>query len=297
MLGFSSVSALPGQACPIELFGVITRSGKEYPSRGSQTGCDFRCSPGFSNEKKFSYDRFYTVAAKTLQRLVAHGEGRHCLSVSVWSYAVGTGRLEPIVASTASDLKPVLPKEGVWHADSIPTALLSHLDNYYREGVTPPPVHYCDGDGKFVLILPATERNGLAGLTCLYHDDVTGYSETDLNLFELLSESLIDQFHTWKYRDNLRVEVRRREKQRIARDLQNAVVQGVAGAVLEIENACVSLTGANTDPDEAREHVLAASGLTRSVVKQLREMVWSLYGNHDKSEAQDNANTGVALSQ
>jgi signal transduction histidine kinase len=135
-----------------------------------------------------------------------------------------------------------------------------------------------------VLILPTAQRGGKAGFACLFHNDMIAYTEADLDVLCLLSESLVDRFHVSEYHDTLQLEVRRGEQQRIARDLHDTIVQDATGAVLQLENASLSLTETNADADEARQHVLLASGLTRSVVEQLRKLIWSLHDSTSGSE-------------
>jgi signal transduction histidine kinase len=217
---------------------------------------------------------------------MAHNDASRCSYASAWSYVVTTGDLKCIVSSTVADPKQATPMDDLSHPDSIPASLLHHLAHYYRQDMSPPPVQYCDGSGRFVLILPTAQRDGRGGFTCICHDDHIACTEADLDLLHLLSESLIDRFHALEYRRSMQVEVRRREKQRIARDLHDTIVQEATGADL---HATLSLTEVSTGTDEARHHVKVASGLTRSVVKQLRQLIWSLHGNHDELEAADAA--------
>jgi signal transduction histidine kinase len=231
-------------------------------------------------EKESARDRFNAFAEKMLQRLLSHREGSHCSYANVWSYDTASGRLQ-LIASTSDDPRQAGPKSDLLPVDSVPASLFRHLDHHYRGGVTPPPVQYLDGMGTFVLILPTAQRDGKAGFSCLFHNDLIAYTEADLDVLYLLSESLVDRFHTSEYHDSLQQEIRRGEKQRIARDLHDTIVQDATGAVLQLENASLSLT--ETSADEARQHLLLASGLTRSVVEQLRKLIWSLHDSPDES--------------
>ncbi len=228
-------------------------------------------------------EKLHQTAEMTLRRLMERQATAPCFYATVWSYNVTSGIPRMIQAPLCASR--VAPKDDFFSV-SLPTAVLKHLRHYYRQGITPAPIPYCNEDWKTICVIPTSIRDGHGGFICLYHQDVAKYTQSDLELMQIIADSVMDSLRAVDHCDYIQHQARLDEQRRIARDLHDTMVQDATGAVLQLENAMLSLSAvtsdvapSGTETVEAHRHILLASGLTRRLMERLRKTMWCLHSH------------------
>ncbi|MBC8140117.1 MAG: hypothetical protein H7Y38_01610 [Armatimonadetes bacterium] len=229
-----------------------------------------------------------TFADAILGRLMASRPGTLCVHASVWLYDKTTLTAEQL-SLRANNLRQLPGGDPLF----VPRPVLSHIHRYRRPNAVPVPMAYRDSCGRFVFVFYSRGSEGKTGFVTLSHADETTYSPAEIETMQFAADMLlygIPLLHTGEESER---QVRLDEKRRIARDLHDTIVQDATGAVLQLQNASLSLAasekentgsadGGDNTTAEAKHHVTLASGLTRRLMERLRNTMWSL---HESGEA------------
>ncbi len=229
-------------------------------------------------------EELHLAAERLLHRIMARQTETPCSHATVWSCANGASSPEMLL-SCANSMHQT-SREELSYA-TLPQPLLEQSQRLYGEALPPLPLEFSDQDHQTILMLPADIQGGNTGFVCCYHRDKAIYSDTDLEMLLVLADTVVHTLHVLQHCNDLQRTARLDEQQRIARNLHDTILQDVTSAVLQLENARLSLSESESGSDvsstelgEVHRHVLLASGLTRRMMDRLRKTMWSL---HDAS--------------
>lgn len=224
-----------------------------------------------------------SFADEILGRLMKSGPGSHCAHASAWVYDKNTHFAEQLSLRANST-------RGLPHGNPlfVPRSVLAHIHRYRRPDAVPAPLTYCDPCGRFVFVFYSKGSEGKTGFVMLSHAEEIVYSPAETESVQFVADTILCGIHLLRSGEKAERRARLDEKRRIARDLHDTMVQDATGAVLQLQNASLSLTaseqecGDDASVAEAKHHVSLASGLARRLMERLRSTMWSL---HESAEA------------
>ncbi|MBC7808080.1 MAG: sensor histidine kinase [Akkermansiaceae bacterium] len=235
------------------------------------------------------FDGSANLADQMLSRLMTIRPGSLCTSASLWVYDKTAAA--PELLSYRSNHSYSTPEDVF---ESLPRTLLLDMHRHRRTNAFAAPVVYRDIDGNPVLVFFGKCSDGRTSFITLRHQEDVCYSQTEMAALQFVAETIIYSIRMLHSSEELQRKARLDEQRRIARDLHDTMVQDATGAVLQLQNATLSLAASessqeNVDPNvtEAQRYVLLASLLTRRLMERLRKTMWHLHGAGEKPSTED----------